>query len=142
MQIVDEPVRTPLVQALLGEALHTGSDRAVRFPKNAGWKCVSLHPTHRVIPSVGLDAFKLAGPTNSLPNAWQLVCDAALKLDPPRAFRPGASLGLTTVGHRCCGSRVEAPAAIQCLELLGISRISLDFFIFTRICHRILLGFY
>ena len=52
-----------------------------------GWECLYFHQTLKVIRSVYVEDFKLAGATQSLAKAWQLMCNASLKLYPSEPFQ-------------------------------------------------------
>ena len=52
-----------------------------------GWECLYFHPELQVVLSVYVHDFKLAGKTDSLPKAWQLMRDKCLKLDPPEPLK-------------------------------------------------------
>ena len=57
------------------------------FQRIPGWECIYFHASLQVVLSVYVDDFKLAGRKASLPEAWQLMRDKGLKLDPPEPFK-------------------------------------------------------
>ena len=52
------------------------------FEPFPGWECCFLHRQLRLVLSVYVDDFKLAGPASNLDKGWALI-QANLKMDPP-----------------------------------------------------------
>ena len=75
------------------------------FEKMMGWECLFFHRRLKLILSVYVDDFKLAGKKDSLANGWKLMRDHGLKLDPPTPF--GDYLGCGQFGHTVAGDEVR-----------------------------------
>ena len=66
--------------------------RAARFKEMIGWECLFLHETYKVILSVYVDDFKMAGTKKGVAQAWKAIRGPdKLVLDEPQPF--GAYLG-------------------------------------------------
>ena len=111
-----DPV-VPLVLALYGHPLsgtfwenyHSNIALKVGFEKILGWECLYVHRPLKVVLSVYVDDFKLAGLTRSLPIAWKALTDGGLELDKPEPL--GLYLGCNqhpvTMSQSDVDSRLE-----------------------------------
>ena len=67
------------------------------FQRIPGWECLYFHAALQVILNIYVDDFKLAGRKASLGDAWQLMRDNGLKLDPPEPFKEYLGCGQHTI---------------------------------------------
>ena len=63
--------------------------KAAGFKDMIGWECMFYHETFRVILSVYVDDFKMAGTVNGVKRAWKAISGPdKLQLDDPTPFGP------------------------------------------------------
>ena len=70
------------------------------FVPMKGWECLFIHPELKLILSVCVDDFKLAGKSRKLEKGWKLITGIGLALDPPTPL--GDYLG-------CCQFPIHIP---------------------------------
>ena len=56
------------------------------FVQVQGWECLFVHYELRMVLSVYVDDFKMAGPKENLAKAWDLIRSHGIKLDEPTKF--------------------------------------------------------